>query len=297
MIWDGEISVFVSTVKNIFLLQVPIMLDRLHALQREMHEEYVTKEASKEDENKRHFPMFGTHSASNITSPSKGVVFKSPSKCDKSPSVSTTKTGSKSGQVKSENLECVNDSSETKKVNCGPVVTNMKDTGADIPGASVASKTKCSDTTELNSINKDTNISDNSESNKTDDKVKNTNDEVSMNAQLNSVDIADNKSVTASHSQTPCSSKDKQSACEIINGAVDNMENAIDADIDSEDEVKKEDITVEDRKARLKRTLSPSFYSDDVYRLKKQRTHNDSFISKFLIFFVVLILHEKFYIS
>lgn len=247
------------------------MLERLHALQKEMHEEYLKEEALKAEDQQRHFSMFGSPNkspaGSSFSSPKGRNSKVSPTKGDKlkSPDKATTRKG----YSDSENLE------EDKNERRGSFNKKIKEeTGQDRT---------------TNGSLKDGN-------------------RASTGEDCRSSETGAEKS----DSQIPCSSKDieplpgeatgngpfhnqetgekvvSQNGANGEKGSVDSdniarnetYKNGTVKGSDSEDEVRQEDITVEERRARLKRTLSPSYYSEDVFRLKKQRVKDDSFMRK-----------------
>lgn len=237
-----------------------------------MHEEFLKEEALKAEDQQRHFAMFGSPNKSPASSGSftKGKNSRvSPNKDDKF----------KSPEI----LPAIREKLESKE-----------------NGTKVSPKT--------NKNNKDSEDKpDKSDSQKENGVV---NSDSYKGAKSKSEKETGLKGVIESNSQTPCSSKDidntpilgETNSCEnsevsdpkhsVANSDLNadknvdldenkKAKNGAVGDSDSEDEVRHEDITVEERKARLKRTLSPSFYSEDVYRLKKQRVRNDSFMCKY----------------
>lgn len=251
------------------------MLQRLHALQKEMHEEFLQAEASKAEENQRNFSMFG--SPNKMTSPNsaftpvKGKNFKSPSKGDQS--VSPTKISPskmspnkwEKSPVKSdlycytpEKLASVKETDHETKVNeflnspkteiLNSDITSVNKNsgiGENKPVISYSQAPGCSDVLSENVVKDDT-------------KVQNS---VDIDSQRNDVDI---EAMLSRNKDT---------------GLLDSVNDRLNA-ADSEDDEQKNGITVEERRARLKRTLSPSFYSEDIYRLKKPRVRDDSFMCK-----------------
>lgn len=231
-----------------------------------MHEEFLKEEALKAEDQQRHFAMFGSPSAaiSGLISPKGKNSGRSPTKGE---------------QLKSpEKIETVQENCENRE--------KRQETKAD-------RKKRKSEERGLKSGASTQNGSFQSDNTEGEKKVS-------------------EKGVIVSNSQTPCSSKDSESR--VIAGEVngnenvphgfkpvgpsEKMENLVEerpsgenteenngayVDIDSEDEVRHEDITVEERKARLKRTLSPSFFNEDLYRLKKKRVRNDSFMCESLL--------------
>ena len=207
------------------------MLNRLHTLQKEMHEEFLKDEALKAEDQQRHFSMFGSlnkPSTSNFTSP-KGV----------SPRGEKTKTPDNS--VEKDQEKNAQKNGDEHLIDGNKVAANGSSVSGKVGGKGVKesqSQTPCS--------SKD-------------------GDSVSV-----AREIEDSVKTGTILSSTPKRSADGQNGH--TNGAT--------VDSDSEDEVRKEDITVEERKARLKRTLSPSYFNDDLYRLKKKRVKRDSFMCK-----------------
>lgn len=270
------------------------MIQRLHGLQSEMHEEYLKDEAAKAEENKRNFSMFG--SPSKMASP--GGAFMSPkgklpkavkteycappargethvsfTKMEKSPTKEITKDPEKLATI--EEYASVHDLSNSK-----PDIQN-----GDQHLPDEANISECSVVGQKNDM-----------------------------IHIETVSSGYNKP-TVSHSQIPgCSKQETHSVkqiedegsgpensvnrthigidntvvnsegIEVENKFVNNLDRSagnLEDNMDSEDDERYDDITVEDRRARLKRTLSPSFFSEDVYRLKYPRTTNDSFICKY----------------
>lgn len=236
-----------------------------------MHEEYLKEEASKAEDQQRHFPMFGSpnkSSAGSSFSSPKGKNFKvSPTKGDKLKS--PDKTATSKAYSDSENVEKV-DKNERRESFSKKI---KEETGQDRA---------------TNGALKDGNSANTGE----DCRYSETGAEKSDN-------------------QIPCSSKDleplpgeatgnghihnQQTGEKVVSQNGANEKGGVDSEnvaqnetnkngtvegSDSEDEVRQEDITVEERRARLKRTLSPSYYSEDVFRLKKQRVKDDSFMCK-----------------
>ena len=248
------------------MFQVPIMLQRLHNLQKEMHAEFIQQEASRGDDTARHFSVFGSPGRSpapgtGLTSPNKAVFSpnKSQGKSDSGVSPNKAGIGGGGGGVVSPSKR-----SPTKLVEKpGKVLAEEKGVKKD------------------KEINGDVNHSVNSASLKTDTIEKLCSEEDEKD-KVKSEFVSPQRSVRVSKSQVPCSSDTsdiKQSESErVIEEKPTAISSAKGPESDSEEELgsMREDITVEERKARLKRTLSPSYYSEDVYRLKRQKTRDDS---------------------
>lgn len=258
------------------------MLQRLHALRKEMHEDYLKQEAIKAEENQRHFSMFGSpcknsSPGSAFTSP-KGKNFKSPIKGDQSVSpLKKEKSPTKIDKSKSQSKErlisgqedIANGQPPEFKVQSSAKFVHDKSSGEKKPIVSY-SQTPGSSKDECGI------------------KMPEKNDNV---AGINSVVISSG-STDSDKSDTKCVSASSGTVNNIVNSEGGGIENSVvnneiiktvEHDSDSEDEERHDDITVEERKARLKRTLSPSFYSDDVYRLKRPRTRDDSFICRYFV--------------
>lgn len=270
------------------------MLQRLHALQKEMHEDFLKKEAIRTEENQRHFSMFGSpcknSSPGSAFTPTKGKNLKSPIKGDQSVSPS-----------KKEKSPTKNDKS--KSPSKGKLVSGQDVANGQPPEFNIQSREKLvHDKTERSAFCEKKPIvscsqTPGSSKDECGIKIPEKNDNV---AGINNV-VKTSGSTDSDKSDEKCVSASSEAANNIVNsdgGGIENsvVNNRIDKttehDSDSEGEERHDDITVEERKARLKRTMSPSFYSDDVYRLKRQRTRDDNFICRY---FVVIQAEKYFY--
>ena len=98
---------------------------------------------------------------------------------------------------------------------------------------------------------------------------------------ISGCDSCGNKSDTCSPDSTPIKERNNVKIFENASGR-NSVESTPTRDIESgldTDKKQRNGITVEERKMRIKRSLSPGFYSEDVFRLKKQRKENDSIIA------------------
>lgn len=236
------------------------MLQRLHVLQGEMHDQFLKDEAAKAEEAQRNFSQFGSPSKLSCgVSPVKGIYSsKSPSREDLSAAPPPT-LDKKEKHTSPEKLIAIKEQKEDVAVGdkCFEIETKPADEHVN---------------TVLKPLQNCENIlvDDKTTDNDTRSKITDTggeNEDKSRDPQV-------------SYSQIPCSSKDK--SCTDLIG---NEEKIDMADLDSEDEERKEDITLEDRRARIKRALSPSFHREDAFTHKKPRLRNDSFRSEWFWFF------------
>ncbi|KAH3892821.1 hypothetical protein DPMN_016951, partial [Dreissena polymorpha] len=217
---------------------VSLLLQRLHELQKEMHAEYLKTEAGKQEDHNRHFPV-----------------------CDGSPNKSITADGF----VSPTKIAYSRSPGRAEMISSPFKKSPARSDGVKEEVILVTQSDKCNGIESDKSVVQSPKATD-FDGGQTGLELKESND---------SKNKPDN---IASISETACCSNKMDQVNAEIRLVEKSSANGDLIDSESDGEVKSEGITVEERKARIKRTLSPSYYSEDVYRFKRQRVREDSFM-------------------
>ena len=286
-----------------------------------MHEEYQREEAALQAENKRYFSMFGSpgkmsSSSHSVTTPPKyskqpaGATEEKKSETDLEKQKSTENTVAVKDKALYDTCEDRKESKSTEKVpeDCvldrkeNKIVSDIKlnrNTGED------SEKLIKTDTTEIlknegsidrgaiNGIVLEVKEHTNETGARSDPKDSVASSKIAESEQKdsaassNSSQIQHKNGVVVCDSQIPCCSTD-------TGGNKLNESKTLDTENkDGSPEVqgRKSDITLEERKARLKHVMSPSFYREEFLQNKSPRTHTNSFLSKMFSCLNILTLH------